>query len=221
MATRLVHALSDTPVGRALLACFFDLPRWALMNLLFIAALTGALLAWIGGRMEWAGLLTLPAALVVAAMVNMAARQATGDAPRWRDVMAWPATWLVAFGVWAVGLLGLAMLLADPPPIVFFTVAAVLLGLLMIGVFALCLPALLNVSGLLVWRNALVLAVANPITALGLLALLAVAGWAAWVTRGGLLLVTPALWTLIAVFTVHDRIVAMQAATAASKRHAE
>lgn len=218
MAMRLVHALSDTPVGRALLACFFDLPRWALANLLFVAALAGALLAGSRGVTAWALLLTLPAALVLGAMVNMAARQADGRAPRWRDVAAYPATFLVAFGVWAVGISALALLLADPPPLVFFAVCALLLGLLMIGVFALCLPALLHVNGLLIWRNALVLAVVNPVTALGLLALLAVAGWAAWVTRGGGLLVVPSLWVLVAVFTVHDRIDAMQAASGAGSQ---
>jgi hypothetical protein len=46
--------------------------------------------------------------------------------------------------------------------------------------------------------------------ALGLVALLAVGGWAVWISRGALLLLIPALWTMIAVFSVQDRINAVQ-----------
>ena len=210
---RIVHVLSDTPIGRALIAFFVDLPRWALMNLLFAVSLAGVLLGWLRNETQWVRLMPLPAVLVGAQMINMAARQAGGGAPRWRDVFAWPVTYLVGFALWAMTLLTLTLLLADPPPVIFFTACALLLGLLMIGVFALCMPALLNVTGLLIWRNALLLTAVNPVVALGLLALLAVAGWAVWVSRGALILAVPALWTLIAVFSIHDRIVAFQSAS--------
>lgn len=201
---RLVHALSETPIGRAILACFFDLPRWALMNVLFALSLGGALWALLRGTSELAALLSLPAALVGAAMINMAARQVGGGVPRWRDVFAWPAAYLVAFSLWAAAFAAFLVFLSDPPSIIFFGAAAVLLALLMIGMFALCLPALLKVNVRLAWRNALVLVVVQPIAALGLIALMAVAVWAVWVTRGALILVVPALWVLITVFTVQD-----------------
>ena len=207
---RILHALSETPIGRALAAYFFDLPRWTLVNVLLALSLAPALLAALSGTPESIGVFCLPAALVSAGMVNMAARQAGEDAPRWRDTLRYPDTYLVAFLLWVVGVVALALLFSDPPAVVFFAICAVALGLFMVGVFALFLPALLRVKGLLVWRNALLLAVVYPVVALGVLALLAVGGWAVWVSRGGLLLVAPSLWTMIAVFSVHDRINALK-----------
>lgn len=207
---RILHALSETPIGRALVTYFFDLPRWTLANLLLAVALVPALFAALRGTPELIAVFCLPAALVSAGLVNMASRQASGDAPRWRDTLRYPDTYIVAFALWAVGVVLLALLFSNPPDVAFFVLCAVLLALYMIGVFALFLPALLQVKGGLVWRNALLLAVVYPVVGLGLLALLAVAAWAVWVSRGGLLLVTPALWTMIAVFSVHDRINALK-----------
>ena len=207
---RIFHALSETPIGRALIAYFFDLPRWTLANILLAVALAPALLALLQGAYAWVSVLCLPAALVSAGMVNMAARQAGEAAPRWRDSLRYPDAYLVAFVLWAAGVVTLALLLSDPPAVFFFIICAVALALLMIGVFALFLPSLLQVKGVLVWRNALVLAVLYPVVALGLLALLAVGAWAVWVSKGGLILVVPALWAMIAVFSVHDRINALK-----------
>ena len=206
----ILKALSDTPIGRALVAYFFDLPRWTLVNILFAASLTPAFLALLNGAVGWIALLTFPAVPVSAAMINMAARETSEEAPRWHDTLAHPATYITACALWLVLVVVLTWLLSDPPLIVFFIICAVALAVLMIGVFALFAPALLKVKGVLVWRNALVLAVHYPMIGLGLLALLAVGGWAVWISRGALLLLVPALWTMIAVFSVQDRINAVQ-----------
>lgn len=211
---RIIHSLTETPIGRALLAYFFDLPRWTLANVLLALALAPALLALLQGLTGLIGLMCFPAAMVSAGMINMAARQANEGTPRWRDVFSSFATYLTAAIVWAGVVIVLALLFRDPPPVVFFSLCALVLAFLMIGVIALFVPPLLKVKGRLVWRNALVLAVLNPIVALGLLALLAVGAWAVWISRGALILAIPALWTLIAAFSVHDRISALQSASA-------
>jgi hypothetical protein len=206
-------ALSETPIGRALIAYFLDLPRWTLVNLLFALALTPAFLAALSGISGWTGLLTFPVVPVSAGMINMAAREASEAAPRWRDILTHPATYIVTVVLWLVLVVALALLLADLPLVVIFIMCALVLALLLIGVFALFIPALLKVKSGLAWRNGLMLAVHYPIVALGLLALLVVGAWAVWITRGALLLLIPALWTMIAVFSVQDRIQAVQAST--------
>lgn len=207
---RIFHALSETPIGRALLAYFFDLPRWTLANVLLTLALAPALLALVQGLSDWIAVMGFPAAMVSAGMINMASRQVGEDAPRWRDVFCNSSTYLVAFMLWAGITVTLLLLFRDPPMVVFVIICAVVLAFLMVGMFALFVPSLLNVRGILVWRNALVLAVVNPIVALGLLAVLAVGAWAVWITRGALIFCVPAVCVLIGVFAVQDRISAFQ-----------
>lgn len=207
---RIFHALSETPIGRALLAYFFDLPRWTLANALFTLALAPALLALLRGLSDWIAILGFPAAMVGAGMVNMASRQADEAAPRWRDIFCSPATYPVAFTLWSGIVITLALILRSPPMVALVVICAAALIGFMIGVFALFVPPLLKVRGVLVWRNALVLAVANPVVALGLLALLVVGAWAVWISRGALIFCIPAVWVLVGVFTVHDRISAFQ-----------
>jgi hypothetical protein len=206
-------ALSETPIGRALIAYFLDLPRWTLVNLLFALALTPAFLAALSGISGWTGLLTFPVVPVSAGMINMAAREASEEAPRWHDILAHTATYIVAAVLWLVLVAVLTLLLAGLPLVVIFIVCAIALALLLIGVFVLFIPALLKVKSWLAWRNGLMLAVHYPIVALGLLALLMVGAWVVWITRGALVLLIPALWTMIAVFSVQDRIQAVQAST--------
>ncbi len=209
---RIYHALSETPIGRALLAYFFDLPRWTLVNAVLALSLVPALFALLQGAADWITPLCFPAALVSAGMVNMAARQASDEAPRWRDIFCSAATYRVAFTLWLTIVVALALLSRNLPTVLFFLICAVVLALLMIGVFALFVPSLLKVRDMLVWRNALVLAVVNPVVALGLLALIALGAWAIWSSRGALIFCIPALWTLIAAFSVQDRITAFQSA---------
>lgn len=207
---RIFHALSETTIGRALLAYFFDLPRWTLANALFALALAPALLAFLEGHYQWIALLCFPAAMVSAGMINMASRQVHDNVPRWRGVFSNASTFISGFILWAGSAVSMAVLFQDVPMAVLVIICALVLIFLMIGVFALFVPPLLNVRGILVWRNALVLAVVNPVVALGLLALLIVGAWAVWITRGALLFCVPAVWVLIGVFSVHDRINAFQ-----------
>lgn len=206
----LIHSLSDTPIGRALAAYFFGLPRWTLANVVFAASLLPALLALLDGAFELIVPSSFPGVVAGAAIINMAAREATSKAARWRDMFSHPAAYIAAAVFWLVLLVVSQLLFTNSPLIVIGVVCAVALMLLMIGVFALCAPALLDIEGLLVWRNALVLAVHNPIVALGLLALMAVGIWSIWFTRGALLLVIPSLWALIATFSSQDRINAIR-----------
>src|SRR5688500_235088 len=173
----LIHSLSDTPVGRAFVAYFFDLPRWALANIVFAASLLPALLALLDGAFELIVPSSFPCAIAGAAIINIAAREAHSKAARWRDAFAHPATYIAAVLFWLALVLVSSMLFVELPLIAICSICIGALMLLMIGIFALCVPALLDLDGLLVWRNALVLAVHHPIVAMGLLALMAIGIW--------------------------------------------
>lgn len=209
----LVRGLSATPIGRAFIAYFLDLPRWTLLNVLFSVSLIPIVGALLNGNTDWwVILLTSPIVIVSGGMVNMAAQEVKEDAPRWRDVLAMPATYSTALAIWGGGVVAWVLFISEPPALLLFIVCAAVLAFLMIGVFALFLPALLGVKGRLVWRNALVLTVHSPIVALGLLALLGVGAWVIWISRGALALVVPALWVMIAAYSIQDRISAIQSA---------
>ncbi len=207
---RLIHALSDTALGQALLAYLFDMPRWTLANLVFAVALLPAALALLNGLTTAVPLATLPVVPVLAGMINITARQVAENAPRSRDAFAYPVTLTTVFSVWAVVAASLTLALNGMANGLVFIVAIVLLSTLMIGVFAIFLPSQLKVNSRLVWRNALVLAVSNPVTGLGLLVLAGVGGWSIWISKGALILVVPALWVIMAAFTVSDRIAAFR-----------
>jgi hypothetical protein len=210
----LIHALSETAPGRALIAYFFDLPRWTLFNLLFAVALLPAYLLLNTGNGLTLGVeaATLPTVPVIAGMINMAASQTIENAPRLRDALAHPATLLTVFAVWAVAVVALALLGASTPSVAALLIAIVLLALLMIGVFAIYLPSQLKVNGGLIWRNALVLGVRYPIIGLGLLMLGGLGVWAVYASKGTLIVVVPSLWVVLAAFTVDDCIKTIRAA---------
>ena len=210
----LVRGLSVTPIGRALIAYFLDLPRWTLLNVVFSLALVPILGALVNGLTEWwIILLTSPMVIVSGGMVNMAACVVKEEASHWRDALTIPATFSTALMIWGGLVMVLLLFISELSAILLFLICALVLALLLIAVFALFLPALLGVKGVLVWRNALMLAVHFPIVALGLLALLMVGAWAIWFSRGALLLVGPALWVMIATYSVQDCIDAVQAAS--------
>jgi hypothetical protein len=208
----ILHALSETALGRALVAYMFDLPRWTLANILFAIALLPAYLAFTHELWLGIGVATLPAVPVVGGMINVAASQTADNAPRLRDAFAYPTTLLTVFIVWVGMVIAQLLLVASASLAAVFVIGILLFSLLMIGVFALYLPSQLKVNSLLTWRNALVLSVSNPIVALGLLALGGIGIWAVWVSKGALIVVMPALWIILAAYTVDDRIKTMQAA---------
>lgn len=208
---RLLDAFSATFIGRALLATFFDLPRWTLANLAFTIALLPAYQAMLNDRWLAAAWATLPVVPVAAGMINMASGQAAGRALRLRDAWACRPTLFTVFIVWASAAFTITLLFAGAPLAVVLATSIGLLFLLVIGVFAIYLPAQLNVGGLLIWRNALVLAASYPVVGLGLLALGVVGLWLVVISKGALIIVVPALWTVLAAFTVSDQIKALQA----------
>lgn len=215
----LIRGLSDTPIGRALLAYFFGLSRWTLASIMFAVSLLPALLALLDGAFTLVAPASFPASIAGAAIINMAGREARTKAARWRDVLSHPVTYLAAAVFWCGLLLLSTLLFLELPVIVLCVVCVLVLPLLMIGVFALCVPSLLDSEGVQLWRNALVLAVHYPIVALGLLALMAVGAWAIWLTRGALILVVPPLWSLIAAFTTQDRIDAVRESASRNEAH--
>lgn len=208
---RLLQSLSETALGRALIAYFFDLPRWTAASILFALALLPAYLALISGLLLGVAAATLPVVPVLAGMINMAAGQTAENAPRLRDALAYPATLFAVFVVWAGAAILLTAVLAGMPLAAVFGAGIVLFSLLLIGVFAIFMPSQLRVEGRLIWRNALVLAVSSPVIALGLLALGGVGVWAVWVSKGALIVVIPSLWVLLAAFTVDERIRTLRA----------
>ncbi len=202
----LLQSLSETSLGRALIAYFFDLPRWTLASVLFGVALLPAYLALTNGIEPGAAAATLPAVPVMAGMINMSASQTAGNAPRFRDALAYPSTLFTVFLMWLGGAVLGTLLLIGAPLVLIFIIAVVLLMLLLIGVFAIFLPSQLKVTGRLIWRNGLVLAVSNPIIGLGILLLAVVGVWVIAISKGALIIAIPALWILMAAFTVDDRI---------------
>lgn len=209
---RLLQSLAETALGRALIAYFFDLPRWTAASILFALALLPACLALLNGLLLGVAAATLPVVPVVAGMINMAAGQTAENAPRLRDALAYPATLFAVFAVWAGAAIVLTLALAGVPLAAVFGAGVALFSLLMVGVFAIFMPSQLCVAGWLIWRNGLVLAVSSPMVALGLLALGGVGVWAVWVSKGALIVAIPSLWVLLAAFTVDERIRALRAA---------
>lgn len=210
---RLLQALSETHIGRALVAYFFDLPRWTLTNVMFALALIPAYLALTGGQAVLAVTLTFPASLVLAAMVNMAAGQTVENAPRWRDATAYPATYVVALLLWLILLVLLTPIFVFAmPPALIFVIGMVLFSLLLVGVYALFVPALLQARAGVIAYNALVLAVHSPVIGIGMLALALAGVWVIVWSKGTLIVVVPALWVLITAFSVAERITVVRAA---------
>lgn len=206
----LLQSLSETPLGRALIAYFFDLPRWTLANILFALALLPAYLALTNGLLLAVAGATLPVVPVLAGMINISARQVAENAPRLRDAFAYPTTLYTVFLVWAGSAAAATLLFSGVPLIVVFLIGIVVFALLMIGVFAFFTPSQLKVTGKLAWHNALVLGVSYPIIGLGLLVLAGIGIWAIWVSKGALILMIPALWVIMAAFTVDERIAAFR-----------
>jgi hypothetical protein len=207
---RIIQSLSETSLGRALLAYFYDLPRWTLANALFAVALLPAALSLISGLTAALPLATLPLVPVLAGMINITAQQVAENAPRSRDAFTYPVTLTTVFVVWAVAAVSLTLALNGVSVMMVFIIGIALLSALMVGVFGIFLPSQMKITSRLVWRNALVLAVSNPITGFGLLVLAGVGIWSIWISKGALILIVPSLWVIMAAFTVDDRIVAFR-----------
>lgn len=195
---KILAPLAETPIGRAILAYFADLPRWTLANIAFAIALAPALLAVYLDDLLLAALLAFPALFALAGQCHAFALAAEGRVPRWRHLL--PASLPLTLALWAALALPFILLLLNPPPILFGLLCALLVVVLLVAPFALCLPAAMPAR----LRGAFVLAVHFPIVALGLLVLVALFAALAAATRGALLVALPALWSAIAAFSTHQ-----------------
>jgi hypothetical protein len=195
---KILALLAETPIGRAILAYFADLPRWTLANIAFAIALAPALLAVYLDDLLLAALLAFPALFALAGQCHAFALAAEGRVPRWRHLL--PASLPLTLALWAALALPFILLLLNPPPILFGLLCALLVVALLVAPFALCLPAAMPAR----LRGAFVLAVHFPIVALGLLVLVALFAALAAATRGALLVALPALWSAIAAFSTHQ-----------------
>ena len=210
----ILRALSETFIGRALIADFLDLPRWTVMNILCAVALLPAYFAATNDGWLAVGGATLPAVPVVAGMINMAASHTAERAMRLHDAFAPRATLFAVFAVWVGLALALTLMFAGVSPLILLIAGIIVLFLLVIGVFAVYMPSQLKVDGRLIGRNALVLAAKYPVTGLGLLMLGGVGVWLVAFSKGALIVVVPSLWVVLAAFTVDDLIKTMRAAQA-------
>ncbi len=203
---KLLNVLRETTIGRALLAYFFDLPRWTLLNLVFALALAPSLVAALRGETALAIALSFPAALAMAGLVGMFSATVDGTAPRWSHLWARSDIYLVTLSAWgACALAALALL----TPLLYLVVIPALI-LLLVAPLATLVSAQLRGGVAQAWRNGFVLAVRYPLVALGLIVLALVAGWVILYSRGTLLVALPGLWAAIAVYTVDDLIQSIQ-----------
>lgn len=194
--------LAETPIGRAIIAYFADLPRWTVANIAFALALAPSLLAFYIGDFLLAILLAFPAFFALSSQAHAFAQTVEGRAPRWRDFLR--ANLPASLTIWAALALPLILLLLDPPTIFFGFLCVIIVILLLIIPFALCLSHLMSTSLSLTWRNALVLAIHFPIVALGLLVLIFIFAAVIIATKGALIIALPALWVSIAVYSTHQ-----------------
>ncbi len=199
---KILTTLYETPIGRAIVAYFADLPRWTVANTLFTLALVPSLLAFYLDDFLLAILLTFPAFFALSGQCHALAKTVESRAPRWQDLFH--AKLLLTITLWCALALPMTALLFNPAPIFFGILCVVVVLVLLVAPFVLCLPHLLPIGIRLVWRNALVLAIHFPIVALGLLVLVAIFAAVTIATRGALIIALPALWSSITVFSTHQ-----------------
>lgn len=203
---KLLGVLRETPIGRALIAYFVDLPRWVLLNALFALVLAPSLLAVVRGEITLALALSFPPAVVLAGLVRLLSVTLDGRAPQWALLWQEKRVYLVVLSVWAVSVLAGLLLLT---PLLYMAVVPAVV-ILLLAPLAITGAARLNSTLGDAWRNALVLAVHNPIVALGLVLLGLAAAWGISASGGALVFALPALWAAIAVYTVDDLIHTLQ-----------
>lgn len=202
-----LEALRETPIGRALIAYFVDLPRWALLNVLFALALVPSV--WFAAMTEdfaLALLLSFPPTLVLSAQIRLLGAAAQGNAPYWSLLWEDRGGYLVVLSAWIL-CVGMGLLLLTP---LLYVAVIPALVVLLLAPLAICARVRLRVGLVDTWRNALIIAVRFPVVALGILLLALVAAWGISVSGGALVVALPALWAAIAVYTVDDLVVTLK-----------
>jgi hypothetical protein len=172
------------------------------LNIAFALALAPSLLAALRGELALALGMSFPAALVLAGMVRLLCAAAEGRPPYfrllWEDVRLY-GVMLTVWGACVVA--GLALL----TPLLYVAVVPALVFALL-APLVVCVGARLKVGVALAWRNAFVLAVHFPVVALGLVMLGGIVAWGISASGGALIVALPALWAVIAVYTVDELI---------------
>jgi hypothetical protein len=203
---RLFAALRDTPIGRALIAYFTDLPRWTLLNIGFALALLPSIIAVLQREFALALVFSLPPILVMTWLMRLLSVTLDGRAPHWSLLSSDLHSYSIVLSVWGVFVMvGLVLL----TPLRYLAVVPALL-LLLVGPFVICISTQICVSTRQAWRNAFVMAVHYPVVSLGLFSLGGLATWCVSVSGGALILALPALWATITVYTVDELIRSLQ-----------
>ncbi len=197
-----IEALSATPIGRALLAYWSDLPLWVLANGIFAVSLLPSFTAWLIGSIPLTILLSFPAVLVSAGVTNSLAQTIEDRAVRWRDLLHGPRR--VALTLWVILALLALSFLFETPTIVFAVQCLMAVVVLMLSPFVICVSVLYPTNIPLAWRNAFVCTVHFPLVALGLVALALVLGWLVILSKGALLLIAPSLWLCITMYSAYE-----------------
>jgi hypothetical protein len=197
----MIQALSETSIGRAILAFWVDMPLWVAGNIGLAISL------WLSFRFAPGALplvLSFPGVFVVAGLANALTQPARTRTPRWTDLLAGP--YRVTLSVWVVLLSVAVPLLFHLPAPAFWGLCILAAAILLVAPFVVAIAALYAVGLALAWRNALVLAIRFPVNAVGLLVLALVFGWLILVTRGALVLALPALWLDINIFSTYEMV---------------
>lgn len=198
----MIRALAETPIGRALLAYWEDLPLWTIANVILLLALLPSFVAWFVSGPQLAILLSWPVSIATAGIINALARSVHQKAPAHRDLLTGP--YQIALSGWVISAV-LALLFTLPlPRIVFIGCCLATCCFLLVAPFSLCLSALYSSGRYLAWRNGFVMAVHSPVIAVGLVALAGLLGWVSILSKGSLLVVMPALWMAISMYTTWE-----------------
>lgn len=206
--SEVIHALSETMIGTALLSYYDDLPRMIVFNIIFVGAAFPSFYAALQGKFMLSLLFLYPVLGCTAGLAQALSPTTRQKAITWRVVCQLPLT--VVTSLWAViGVVGLTYVMPLSAGMEFIRAFFTLL-VAMLTPFVLCLPVFTQGHLPLMWRNAFVILIHNPFAAAGLLALFIIMTWGVAFTNGGLLIALPALWVIISVHTVYERLGKMQ-----------
>jgi hypothetical protein len=198
----MIKALSETPIGQALLAYWEDLPLWTFGNILLIFSLLPGYLAWILGSTQLAIAASFPAWIVLFGISHALSQSANQKAPSLRDLFTGPHA--VALSAWVVFVALAFGYTVSLTTIVFIGFCLLASVFLLVVPFGICMSVLFPSSIRYVWRNAFVVAIHSPVVAVGLVALAGLFGWLVTLSKGTLLLVLPALWMAIAMYATQE-----------------
>lgn len=202
MFGRIINFLSQTSVGRGIVAFWDDLPLWVGLNTILVVVSAPCVFVMWRGWGVGALVLTAFPIIVLWSIANITRETIDGKVANLRH--AFDGNVLVALALWAATMLigGLFMVAGSFMVIVLACVITVVIALFVPHLLG--LPATYTAKFGAALRNALVMAVHYPVTSLGLAVFAALLAWLSVWTRGSLLVVAPTLWLLIAAHCTHE-----------------